>query len=107
MATRIIPVTNSPANSQFNIDLDGNTYNLSFHWNITDGAWYLNILGITNTVDQKGLKLVTGPNLLAPYALIDLGALYVVDQTSNQNDPDFDNWGVLYQLYYVEKADLD
>jgi len=105
MATEVleIPVTNDPG-SKFNVELDGNTYALSLRWNITDGAWYLNLQGVTNSVALPGLKLVTGPNLLHPYAEIDLGALYVVDKNDQQRDPDFDNFGDDFLLVYVEKS---
>jgi hypothetical protein len=103
MATDVqeIPVTNDP--QTFNVELDGNTYTFKMRWNITDGAWYTNITGVTNDVIINGLKLVTGPDLLLPYAVTELGSLYVTDTNGTELDPDFDNWGDDYLLVYVEK----
>jgi hypothetical protein len=106
MATLVIPLTNVPI-KEFTIDLDGNTYRLDLHWNIVDAAWYMNLSGITNDVLINGIKLVTGPNLLKPYAQIELGAIYMVDESEQQLDADFDTIGIDVQMYYVEKADVD
>jgi hypothetical protein len=101
-----IPVTNDPR-STFSVELDGNTYTIKLHWNITDAAWYMNLTGVTNDVVINGLKLVTGPDLLHPYSEIDLGGLVVVDQSDAGLDSDFDNFGDNYILVYIEKATLD
>jgi len=100
----ILTQPNASYNSQ--IDLEGETFTLRFKWNETDASWALNIIGVTTDTNVKGIKLVSGPNLLKPYALIELGGLYVLDVEGYQSDPDFDGFGDRYILYYVELADV-
>ena len=91
----------------FKIDLESNEYLFSLHWNVTAVAWYLNIAGISNTVDYKGIKLVTGVNLLKPYAIRELGALYMLDNDEEGLAPDYDNIGSRYEMYYVPTTNPD
>ena len=85
----------------FSVALEEKDYQFSIHWNETDTAWYLDLKGITNTEDIKGIKLVTGPNLIKPYAILDMGALYMIDVKEEGLDPDYDNIGSRYLMYYV------
>ena len=91
----IIPLYVDPR-YEFKIDLETNTYIFSIHWNVYGAAWYLDIEGISNTVDYKGIKLVTGVNLLKPFAILELGALYMLDNEEEGLDPDYDNIGSRY-----------
>jgi len=91
----------------FKIDIEGNSYLFTKHWNVKAAAWYLDIEGISNTVDYKGIKLVTGVNLLKPYAIRELGALYMVDGEGEGLDPDYDNIGSRYFMYYVPTTNPD
>ena len=106
MTIFIVPLENDP-NKKFNVDLDGNTYEMDIHWNVADNAWYMHLTGITNTVTINGVKLATGQNLLKPYSELDLGAIYMVDETELERDADFDTIGVDVKMYYVTKDDVD
>lgn len=102
----IIPLIVNPR-YQFQVDLEDNTYLFTVRWNVESAAWYLNIEGVSNTVDYKGIKLVTGVNLLKPYAILELGALYMIDNEEQGLDPDYDNIGSRYQLYYITTDNTD
>lgn len=85
------------------ITLDGKQYRLTFYYSDNESAWYLNIEGLTDTaIIVKGIKLVMGVDLLEPYALIDLGQLWLVDLTGQKRDPSFDNISNDFVLYYQE-----
>jgi hypothetical protein len=88
----------------FSVELEDELYQMSIHWNETDSAWYLDLAGLSNDVDYKGIKLVTGPNLLKPYAILELGALYIIDGDEEGLDPDYDEMGSRYQMYYVPRS---
>lgn len=88
----------------YSIDLEDDVFQFTIHWNENDSAWYLDLLGISNDVNIKGIKLVTGVNLIKPYAILELGGLYVIDNDGEGLDPDYDNIGTRYQLYYVPKS---
>lgn len=102
----IIPLFVDPRYS-FKIDLEDNTYEFSLHWNTAIEAWYLDIVGISNTVEYYGIRLATGVNLLKPFAIRELGALYVIDGDEGGLDPDYDNIGSRYLLYYVPTTNTD
>jgi hypothetical protein len=85
----------------FQIELESETYQFAIHWNLIDEHWYLDILGISVTEDIKGIRLVTGPNLIKPYAILTMGGLYIIDITGAASDPDFENMGIRYKMYYV------
>jgi hypothetical protein len=102
MAAQTIPVTNdTPAT--FQISLDDEIYTINLRWNFTDTAWYMDIIGINNTVDFKGLKLVSGVDIFFPLAITELGRLFVVDLEEKNKDPDYDLFGDRFQLIYVPK----
>ncbi len=91
----------------FKIDLESDSYEFHIHWNVAAAAWYLDIEGISNTVDYKGIRLSTGVNLLKPYAIREMGALYIVDGEGENSDPDYDNIGSRWFMYYVPTTNPD
>lgn len=88
----------------FNIELESEVYTITIHWNEIDSSWIMDLLGVSNDVDYKGIKLVVGPNLLKPYAILELGGLFVVDGEDAGVDPIYDNIVTRYALYYVPKG---
>jgi hypothetical protein len=105
MAVLRLPVTDDFWH-QFEIDLDGNTYQLSFKWNFTDSAWYMDLVGLTNTVDFKGIKVTSGVDLLVPFAITELGQMFAVDLENQSLDPNQSDFGDRYQLLYIEKVSV-
>ena len=101
-----IPLSTNPRYA-FKISLESNAYKFHIHWNVIAAAWYLHIEGISNTVNYRGIKLVTGVNLLKPYAIRELGALYMVDGDGEGLDPDRYNIGSRYFMYYVPTTNPD
>jgi hypothetical protein len=62
----------------------------------------MNIKGLNNSVDIKGLALLTGKDLLAPFGYSgQLGELWVVDNTEGNEDPNFDDMGTRWTLEYT------
>ena len=102
----ILPLFVEPRYS-YNIDLEDQSYTFSIHWNEYDVAWYLDILGVSNGIDFPGIKMVVGQNLIKPYAILELGALYIIDGEAEGLDPDYDNIGTRYMLYYVPTTNPD
>lgn len=104
--SKVIPLQ-SNTNYLFRTDLDGASYEFKIRWNITNGGWFLNIKGVSNDVDYSSIRLSTGPNLLKPYAIRELGGLYILDVEELGTDPNFEELGSRYLLYYVAKANTD
>ena len=74
---------------------------LRIHWNTTTEKWYLSIEGLNNDVDIRGIALMTGKDLLAPYGYYELGELWVVDNQGENADPDYDDIGGRFTLEYT------
>lgn len=102
MSIVIIPTTPVPS-QQFTIDLDGQTLDVKIRWNATAKQWVANFIGVTFPLELNGITLVTGVNILGPYAVRELGQLWVVDLEDKGSEPDFDNFGDRFQIMYVEK----
>lgn len=84
--------------------LDGASYLFRIHWNITTEKWYMDIKGLSNDVDIKGIALLTGKDLLAPFGYGgQLGELWVIDQSEGNEDPNFDDMGTRWTLEYTPK----
>ena len=86
--------------------LDGNRYRLRISWNLYTEKWYLQIEGLTNDVDIKGIALLCGKDLLAAHGYRELGELWVIDNSGANEDPDYDNFGSRWTLEYTSIEDL-
>lgn len=110
--TQIIPVTNYPE-QVFRITLDGVTLAARVWWSEFDqitrdlvgdgiaGQWYMDMVSTDGTVDIDGMALVTGCDMLEPYAFDGLGGLWLVNVESKPTDPALEDLGVQFQLIYV------
>jgi hypothetical protein len=86
--------------------LDGNTYKVTIRWNTTTEKWYVDIEGLTNDVDLKGIALVGGKDLLSPHGYGDiLGELWVVDNSGADEDPNYDDMGGRFTVEYTPLED--
>lgn len=81
--------------------LDGNAYKFRFRWNVRTEKWYMDIEGLTNDVDIKGVALLGGKNLLAPFGYLELGELWMVDNQNANEDPNYDDIGGRFTLEYT------
>jgi hypothetical protein len=104
MAVLELPVTNDFW-YQFEADLEQDTYQFTFKWNFTDSAWYMTLTGLTNTVDFN-IKVTSGVDMLAPFAITELGQMWVVDSENENTDPNQEGFGDRYQILYVEKVSV-
>jgi len=101
MGNLIVPVTTDPA-QQFTVDLDGQTVDLSIRWNSTTEQWVMDFTAITFTTNINGIAMVTGVDLLGPYAVREVGQMWVVDLEEKNEEPTLDGFGDRFQLMYVE-----
>jgi hypothetical protein len=96
-----IPLT--PQAQTLAIALAGVTYNLTLQWRSVDalGGWVLDIADVNNNPLLLGMPLVTGTNLLAPFAYLGIaGALYVLTDGNALAVPTYANLGTLAHLYF-------
>ena len=92
-----IPLTPEP--QSFGITLAGKEYNLTVRWfEAPEGGWHLDIQEPDKAAPiLMGIPLVTGCNLLEPYAYLDFGGALWVDA---KLPPTFDNLGAEVELIF-------
>jgi len=84
--------------------LDGSKYTLRFRWNETTEKWYMEIKGDNNDVHTAGIALLPGKDLLLQHGYIELGQLWVVDNSGANEDPNYDDFGGRWTLEYTPAA---
>ncbi len=84
--------------------LDGNQYEFTIHWNTYTENWYLSLIGLNNDVDIRGMALLPGKDLLAPFGYYELGAMWMLDNSEADESPNFDDMGSQFTLEYVPLA---
>jgi len=84
--------------------LDGASYLFRIHWTILTSKWYLDIKGLSNSVDIKGIALLPGKDLLTPFGYGgQLGELWVIDNSSGTENPNYEDMGTRWTLEYTPK----
>lgn len=97
-----LPTVNYPW-TEYTIELDGASYSITTKYNAVDESWYMDLKGISNAVDFKGIKLVGGVDLLYPFAILELGQMFVLDLEGYFSDPDQEDFGDRFKVLYVPK----
>ncbi len=101
MAVYQVPLSATP--QTFTVTLAGVEYQLTLRWCQADeGGWVLDLDlpdDAGNVVD--GIPLVTGCDLLAPYASLGIGGALVVWSGDSDAAPTEDNLGDAVNLYFV------
>jgi hypothetical protein len=100
MAVEYIPFTPRYADN-IETELEGIAWQIYYRWNFTDKAWYMDLSSAQTGTTLKGLKLVSGKNILRPHAVSELGQMWIVDTEGKLEDPDFDNFGDRFKLLYI------
>lgn len=101
MSTRYeIPLT--PENQTFSVVLAGIKYLMTLRWNDQATAWVLDIYDANSNLLLGGIALVTGGDLLAPYAYMNFGGALTVASDNNADAvPTQTNIGSLSHLYFT------
>ncbi|SDV49075.1 phage baseplate plug family protein [Chitinasiproducens palmae] len=96
-----IPLT--PTQQRFSIRLGDTVYQLTLSYlAVSGGGWVLDIADEAGTPMASGLPLVTGSNLLEPYAHLGFsGRLWVQTKGDPDAAPTYANLGTETRLYWV------
>ncbi len=105
MTTYRIPLTSVP--QALGVQLAGTEYRLTVRWNDAfEGGWTLDIDLPDNAGSVlRGIPLVTGADLLGPYAHLGLGGGLVVWCDDHDDPPTMDNLGEGVDLLFVVSED--
>jgi hypothetical protein len=106
MATIYVLTIPQPGTPQsFVVSLGGIKYTFTVRYrNLAEAGWILDIGDSGNNPIINGIPLVTGANLLAQYAYLNIGGgggLYVYNPSDPDAVPAFDDLGNVTQLYWV------
>jgi hypothetical protein len=95
-----IPTTPTP--QEFAITLGGVQYRVTLKWNVASNAWVIDFADTNGVPILAGVPLVTGVDLLEPYAYLNFGGkLYALTDNDADAPPTFVNLGVAGRLYWV------
>lgn len=118
MAYQTIEILDLPEQT-FRIVLDGIQYTMRVYWTEYDdtikeimgdipGQWRIDIFNEDNSVNFLGVALVGGCDLIGQYNRSDiLGALWVIDNTQQGIEPEFESWGRTHELLYIPKDETE
>ncbi len=81
--------------------LDGHTYQLTVHYNTYNSTWYMDLTGITNSIDIRSIALLPGKDLLARYGEVNLGNLWLIDNRGAAENPNYVDIGGRFTLEYT------
>lgn len=90
---------------QYETELDGTTYQLTFSWNARAGQWYLDVRDASGGDLVLGLPLVVDFPLLQTYRSVEglpPGELLVVDLEGRGGQPGLGEWNSRYQVLYYD-----
>lgn len=113
-----IPVTNYPEQS-FRIVLDSVSLRVRVYWSAWEpstqaiagegmfGQWYMDINNDTGTIAVNGISIVGGCDILTPYAIDELGAIWLIDINGKAEEATLNSMGDRHKLVYVPVAEVD
>lgn len=107
MANQVIKIR-SKQNYQGVKSIEGFVYRFKFVWNTFASKWYMDILGLNNVVDIKGIALLPGRDLITLHGYSELGGqLWLYDNRAGPaENPTFADMGTRWTLEYIPEADL-
>jgi uncharacterized protein DUF6983 len=95
----IIPL--KPIPQRISIRLGDNDYHIQTKWNKYLPAWVMDLSDVDNTLIAGGIALVTGVDLIAHLAYLDLNMQLFVRDSSGDAVPGHGDLGATSFLYYV------
>ncbi len=104
MAIYTMPLT-ATIEYSFSTALDQIMFDFHVHWNETTSAWYIDLESQDGLISMKNIKLITGLGLIRQHGHRELGELVVLDGEYRAQDPNFDDMGSRWQLYYLDTAE--
>lgn len=107
MSTFTLPTLTDSAHYEYALELDGETFTLSFNWNSREEAWYLSVADSLGTVLVAGKKIVVGYPLFARTVndALPKGYLEAIDTSGLDLAPGYADLGGRVKLVYTDEAE--
>ena len=94
-----------PFPQSLSVTLAGVVYQLTVRWNSFVGSWVLDIANESNEPLAQGIPLLTGQDLLAQYAYLQIGGKLIVQTDLEPYSlPTKTNLGINSHLYFMVSA---
>jgi len=102
VASSAFEIPTSPTPQKFSVSLSGVTRELMLHWCAPAACWIVDIADETGAPILSGVPLITGADLLAQYAYLELAGAMLA-QTDHDPDavPTFANLGSTGHLFFA------
>lgn len=96
-----IPIDSSNPAYDFDIDLDGESYNFDLHFNTRSGYWYFTISKSGEAI-VSGIRLTLGTSLIEKFRAVEVpqGPLFIIDESGQNIPPTRDDLGIRVKMYY-------
>lgn len=84
--------------------LDGIVFKIRIDWCDYAKKYYMKLESVDGTINQSGIALLPGFDLLEKYGISELGQLYLVDKTGKNGNPIIIGFGTRWVLEYTPKS---
>ena len=102
MAFSLYEVPLSPSPQTIKVPLGGTSYQLTFAWNQYAACWVMDMADSNGVAVITGMPVVTGLDLLAQYAYLQIAGRLLVQTDSNPDGvPTVANLGITGRVYFV------
>jgi hypothetical protein len=92
----------APTPQVFTVQLGGTLYNFRIQWCQYAPAWVLDISDVSDNPILRGVPLVTGTDLLAPFSYLNFNGQLIVKTDHCADDvPGFVDLGSCGRMYFV------
>jgi len=105
MSVQELPVRSDFKAYSFQVNLDGQVYEIKIRFNTRVGRWYINIKDTSGNEILSGIKLLTNIPLIGQYqslANLPPGEFMCIDETGYNKDAGINDLGNDVKLVYIE-----
>lgn len=103
MAISIIPLTSLSTYYTFTTVVDNISFVFTIRWNSSSETWYLDME--SSSVQLWGVPLISGADILKPFAILEMGSMYVIDLSGHDTNPTRDSLGDPHILAHLSRGD--
>jgi hypothetical protein len=103
-----LPVAQNTGHFFFDIELEGNTYRLEFHYSERAAKWLMNIRDTQDNAIALGIAVVLGADLLKQWhhLAVPPGIMVAFDTSGQELDALLGDLGERVQLYYLATTEI-
>lgn len=107
MAIVVIPIRSDLPAYDFQIELEGVLYGLSFSYNTRAGWWVMDILDVNEEPVLMGVRMITGWLMTERFVMEGKppGDFFILDTSGKNEDPGQNDFGTTKLLMYADSTE--